>query len=153
MITTEHHSLGQAARIEGFYQNFLSSDSAVENKDDIESEHGFVWKPFCLYSIDKVVRGVTWCDYWDGIENLLVLYLQCVWSWYLVICQASNSWTFEAGVEKLTDWLCISSQPSSRVTEGNVQLWMLRTMWTTVSMMGQHTSSTRWYFSYKSYFK
>ena len=42
MITTEHHSLGQAARIEGFYQNFLSSDSAVENKDDIESEHGFV---------------------------------------------------------------------------------------------------------------
>ena len=34
--------LGQAARIEGFYQNFLSSDSVVENKDDIESEHGFV---------------------------------------------------------------------------------------------------------------
>ena len=42
MIPTELHSLGQAARIEGFYQNFLSSDSAVENKDDIESEHGFV---------------------------------------------------------------------------------------------------------------
>ena len=42
--STEHQSLGQAARIEGFYQNFLSSDSAVENKDDIESEHGFVRK-------------------------------------------------------------------------------------------------------------
>ena len=42
MIATELKSLGQAARIEGFYQNFLSSDSAVENKDDIESEHGFV---------------------------------------------------------------------------------------------------------------
>ena len=42
MVTTKQQSLGQAARIEGFYQNFLSSDSAVENKDDIESEHGFV---------------------------------------------------------------------------------------------------------------
>ena len=40
--STKHQSLGQAARMEGFYQNFLSSDSVVENKDDIESEHGFV---------------------------------------------------------------------------------------------------------------
>ena len=37
-----NHFIGQAARIEGFYQNFLSADSTVENKDDIESEHGFV---------------------------------------------------------------------------------------------------------------
>ena len=43
-LNTQHQSLGQAARIEGFYRNFLSSDSAVENKDDIESEHGFVCK-------------------------------------------------------------------------------------------------------------
>ena len=38
----QYQTSGQAARIEDFYRNFLSAESVVENKDDIESEHGFV---------------------------------------------------------------------------------------------------------------
>merc|ERR1711913_226193 len=63
----------QAARIEGFYQNFLSSDSIVENKDDIESEHGFP-------TIEPSQGGecsalnppfyVNYCQY-DGAANVL----------------------------------------------------------------------------------
>jgi len=63
----------QAARIESFYQNFLSSDSVVENRDDIDSEHGFP-------TSDESQGGecsslnppfyVNFCQY-DGAANVL----------------------------------------------------------------------------------